>query len=65
MSTYLIHPESITCLLCGRTSYHPDDVKHKYCGHCHIFHEDLEQETQHENQRTPEIPDRQRHPGRD
>jgi ribosomal protein L37E len=29
----------IRCLTCGRTSYHPEDVRHKYCGHCHIFHD--------------------------
>ena len=31
---------SITCLLCGWTSYHLEDVAHRYCGHCHIFHDD-------------------------
>jgi hypothetical protein len=31
---------SITCGLCGWTSYHPEDVAHRYCGHCHIFHDD-------------------------
>lgn len=29
---------SITCHLCGRTSHHPQDVDHKFCGHCHRFH---------------------------
>lgn len=28
---------SITCLVCGRTSYNSNDVKHKYCGACNIF----------------------------
>lgn len=32
--------KSITCNRCGRTSYNLNDVKHKYCGHCHVFHED-------------------------
>lgn len=26
---------SITCPRCGKTSYHPDDVKQGYCGNCH------------------------------
>lgn len=32
--------ESITCPLCGWTSYNPNDIAHRYCGHCHIFHDD-------------------------
>ena len=28
----------ITCLVCGRTSWHPLDVVNKYCGNCHAFH---------------------------
>lgn len=35
------HGSSITCLKCRRTSYLPQDVKFKYCGHCNVFHEDL------------------------
>jgi hypothetical protein len=31
---------SITCLACGRTSHNTHDVQHRYCGHCHVFHED-------------------------
>lgn len=31
---------SITCLTCYRTSHHPGDVENKYCGYCHVFHED-------------------------
>jgi hypothetical protein len=34
---------SITCLLCGRTSWNLNDVRDKYCGACHKF---LEPETQ-------------------
>lgn len=26
---------SITCPQCGRTSYHPEDIKQGYCGACH------------------------------
>lgn len=28
---------SYTCPACGRTSYHPEDVKQRYCGACHVF----------------------------
>jgi hypothetical protein len=28
-----------TCPDCKRTSYHPEDVKHQYCGNCHTFPE--------------------------
>jgi hypothetical protein len=28
---------SFTCPACHRTSYHPEDVRHKYCGNCHEF----------------------------
>jgi hypothetical protein len=28
---------SLTCPHCKRTSYHPEDVKHSYCGNCHLF----------------------------
>ncbi len=31
---------SITCLICGRTSFNPTDIAQKYCGACHVFHED-------------------------
>jgi uncharacterized OB-fold protein len=30
----------IRCHTCGRTSYHPKDVEERYCGHCHVFHDD-------------------------
>lgn len=33
--------QSITCRACGLTSYHAQDVELRYCGHCHVFHEDL------------------------
>ena len=29
----------ITCPRCGRTSYHPDDVREGYCGNCHDWTE--------------------------
>lgn len=28
---------SITCPVCGMTSYHPEDIKQGYCGNCHKF----------------------------
>jgi hypothetical protein len=33
--------QGIQCLLCGLTSWHPMDVQERYCGRCHIFHEDV------------------------
>jgi ribosomal protein L37E len=30
---------AIKCTLCGMTSYNPNDIKEKYCGNCHRFHE--------------------------
>jgi hypothetical protein len=33
--------ESIRCLLCRRISGHPQDVAFRYCGACHVFHDDL------------------------
>lgn len=29
----------MTCRKCGRTSHNENDIKHRYCGHCHEFHE--------------------------
>ena len=34
----------IKCLDCGRTSYHPVDIKEKYCGFCHEFHSTKQRE---------------------
>lgn len=33
--------ESITCPVCKRISHHPEDVRRRYCGACHAFHDDL------------------------
>jgi len=33
-------PTSYTCPRCGRTSYNPNDRKHRYCAICHAFQED-------------------------
>lgn len=28
-------PAAITCPRCDKTSYHPEDIRHGYCGYCH------------------------------
>jgi hypothetical protein len=28
---------TITCPVCGMTSYSPGDIEHGYCGNCHLF----------------------------
>ena len=33
--------KSITCLVCGATSYNLNDVQHLYCPRCQTFHGDL------------------------
>lgn len=33
---------SFTCPHCGKTSYHPEDIKHSYCGNCHLFMKDVQ-----------------------
>jgi ribosomal protein L37E len=38
---YNASEESITCFTCGMTSYNPNDVREKYCGNCHFFHEPM------------------------
>jgi len=35
------HGMAIKCLVCGRTSYHGEDVRQKYCSYCAAFHEHL------------------------
>ena len=34
---------AIKCFNCGLTSYSLEDVRHRFCGKCHIFHDDLRQ----------------------
>lgn len=29
---------AIRCLVCGKVSYNPNDVRYLYCGYCHTFH---------------------------
>jgi hypothetical protein len=40
-ANYTIDAEgrSIRCHKCGMTSWNLNDVREKYCGHCHKFHE--------------------------
>lgn len=47
-SKYFVEPNTfkilfggiaIQCLICGLISYNQNDIKQKYCSHCHIFHE--------------------------
>jgi len=33
-------PVGIRCLRCGRVSYNLNDVRERYCGACHRFHDD-------------------------
>jgi len=35
---------SITCHTCGMTSFNQNDVKNRYCGKCHKFHESYERD---------------------
>jgi hypothetical protein len=30
----------IRCQTCQRISFHPKDITERYCGACHVFHED-------------------------
>jgi hypothetical protein len=41
ISTDAFGHQFIRCLLCGLASYHPEDIQQKYCGYCHVFHDDL------------------------
>jgi hypothetical protein len=39
---YLSQPHaSITCPLCGMVSYNRNDIKERYCGNCHLHHDDM------------------------
>lgn len=31
----------LLCLMCNRISNNPNDVTHHYCGHCHVFLDEL------------------------
>lgn len=36
--------EAVKCLVCGLTSYNPNDVMQRYCGKCHKYHSDMQLE---------------------
>ena len=39
---HIVHDgTAIRCLICGMVSYNNNDVREKYCGNCHQFHDDL------------------------
>jgi hypothetical protein len=40
-TSYLLSSDGkgITCCRCGKTSFHEADVANRYCGFCHLFHE--------------------------
>lgn len=38
-----VPPTSITCPTCSRTSYHPEDIRQRFCGACRQFHDQMEQ----------------------
>ena len=33
--------ESITCPRCAMTSYNANDIRERYCGNCHQFHDEM------------------------
>jgi ribosomal protein L37E len=33
---------SIQCPRCGRRSWHPKDIAEQYCGFCHLFHTEMD-----------------------
>ena len=33
--------DSIECPKCLRISFNADDIRHRYCGACHEFHDDM------------------------
>jgi len=33
---------SITCPRCGLTSYNGNDIRERYCGNCHMWHDQME-----------------------
>ncbi len=41
VETFVIKDGAITCKRCRMTSHNLTDVQQHYCGHCHVFHDDL------------------------
>jgi len=44
---------SIVCPRCGRRSYSRRDVEQRYCGACHMFHEDMDQDEEADEEPVP------------
>lgn len=42
---FMEHPQTkqqgIKCLTCNLTSYNTNDIRYRYCGYCHVFHDDF------------------------
>lgn len=38
----------IKCLHCRLRSYHPKDIAERYCGQCHIFHDNQDERVTYE-----------------
>lgn len=36
---------SVMCPRCGRTSWNINDVENRYCGYCHLFHDQMATDT--------------------
>lgn len=39
--TYVRKGGMFTCRLCDQTSHNKKDARNKFCGNCHVFHEDV------------------------
>jgi len=37
--------DSTRCPKCELVSYHPEDIKQKYCDNCHMFYRDMVEHT--------------------
>ena len=52
--------DAILCSVCGKTSYQPEDIRQRYCGHCQAFHDQWDRWHQLEvAERRPFRPERQ------
>ena len=39
--TFHVGAKHIHCHICGKDSYSPQDIAHKFCGFCKVFFEDV------------------------
>ncbi len=51
---------SITCKLCGMTSYNPNDIANRYCGNCYMFLDALERDPDHPGKEAKGVPEPER-----